>query len=166
MFSNTKFKNNLLNLVADNLSDIPGVNKGNFDIILQMLEACVDEADKSTSYELNLQERCGPALWGTIHWIAAVADEEKKPKLYTDLINILKEAHPCKEVCRPHMAKNLTLLKPTWYNSSFEHSVDLHNIVNKQLNKNQYQFDDAKKWYNLKCDSCSLGKSTNSNNTH
>jgi hypothetical protein len=104
--------------------------------------------------DMALAERAGPSMWETLHWIAKAADAEQKPQVYISQLNIYASAHPCKDVCRPHIRMNLKRLDPSKYKSMFKHSVDLHNIVNRQLGKEIYPLRQAEKDYDLECDSC------------
>lgn len=156
MLSSTKLKSKILTIATSGIDATPNMDEYDKDILCKYISNCTNEAEDELMNELPLTDRCGPPLWGTIHWIAAVADAEKKPHLYRELISILLQAHPCKEVCRAHMARNVDILKPTWYQSCFKHSVDLHNIVNKQLGKPQVDLEVIKKWYNLQCDTCTM----------
>lgn len=117
---------------------------------------------------LPLSERAGPPLWGHLHWIASVADNEGKPHLYWRALELLQEGHPCKEICRPHIVKNLKVLNPMDASSCTDHCIELHNLVNRQLGKAIYPHDKAKSMYSLECDSCTfspVGKSRHIQNS-
>lgn len=126
------------------------------DSILESIEEVWDES--------GLAERCGPHLWEYLHWIGKVADNEDNPDLYYNALEVLKEGHPCKDLCRPHLKDNLEKINPDDYSSCFEHSYDLHNLVNEQLGKESPTFEEVDLKYDLNCDSCSFVPSEKNNN--
>lgn len=156
MFTNRKFKEILLDLVTINIEDIEGMKPKMLEKIISILDASIDEAAKDAEEEMELAEKVGPPMWSVAHWIAEVADSEGKPDLYYQLMDIYSRGHPCKDVCRPHTAKNLRILNPTWYDKCADHAFDFHNLVNRQLGKQQYKKSDYKNRYNLKCGSCTF----------
>lgn len=120
------------------------------------ISSAIDTATKETWDSMNLAERCGPPLWDFLLWMAAVADNENKPDLYLRALELVEEGHPCKDVCRPHIRDNLEIVRVEDYDSSVDHCIDFHNLVNEQLGKPQYPEERAKEKVNLGCDSCTF----------
>lgn len=92
----------------------------------------------------------GPFMWATIHYIclgapATLNNEEKEA--YKNFFNNLPAIMPCHS-CGVHLYQNLKIL-PIDNNLNtkddlFKWSVDLHNIVNKQLGKKEIDLNEAK----------------------
>lgn len=156
MFANLKFTKNLIAIVSNTLPDELNLTMNETKIITNVIAKAIIASTKLTISEMDVAERAGPCLWGTIHWLALVADKEKKKQLYINLLGVLLEGHPCKELCRPHMKRNLQLININNYASCFEHSVDIHNLVNKQLQKPTITQEEARIFYNLDCAACSM----------
>jgi hypothetical protein len=94
----------------------------------------------------------GEYIWGYLHSISLIDDEFDNLKLVNDkshnVINIIKNLHlilPC-ENCSKHFL--------SWYESLdkeyiykplelFYKTVDLHNDVNKYLQKKEFSYDEA-----------------------
>ena len=146
--------------VDDAMASLQGLTEGEKDIIYDTISDTVANTMQDEWDKMQLQERCGPSMWCTLHWIAKVADNEDKPYLYINLLKVYEEGHPCKDICRPHLVKNLALLDVNKYSSMERHSIDLHNLVNRQLGKEYYPVDKAMQDYNLDCDSCTFNAHT------
>lgn len=149
MFINDKLKENIANSLSceEDVSDI------------------IDYAMETTWKDMTLAERCGPPIWDTLLWIAAVADDEENPQLYRRMLSVIEDGHPCKDKCRPHLRSNLQIVNLDDYSSCLNHCIDLHNLVNRQLGKAQYSPLKAKEKVDLGCDSCTfhpIGKSHSS----
>jgi hypothetical protein len=93
-------------------------------------------------------------MWDVLHRVAKVADEEDDSALYLQLLDVYLRGHPCANECRKHLARNLRIVDPNRYISMFSHSVDLHNVVNRQLGKPEFSLQDAYDYYGFECDSC------------
>lgn len=154
MFVNKKLKDNIVAVVQDKLPYIQGVTEEAKIQLMKTIYDSIDEAMGETWEDMSLAERCGPGIWDTLAWIAKVADTEEKPELYVRALEIIQEGHPCKEVCRPHIQSNLQTLDPVSYSSCFEHLHAFHNLVNRQLSKEQFPLYEAISKYDLDCDSC------------
>jgi hypothetical protein len=138
-------------ILSDNLSKLyPSINRSDINYILNLSKnQYIDNAD--------IRDISGPSLWANLHWMGLIADLEGNPRIYWDTLSSLLNGHPCKDVCRGHLASNLLIINPDNYKSLFMHSFDLHNYINKQLGKPIMKIEDAKKIYNAdKCTSCRL----------
>lgn len=120
------------------------------------IDDAISQAEDDTWRNMSLAERCGPSLWWFLHWMAAVADDENNPYLYYKALSLLQEGHPCRDVCRPHLRENLRILDPRDFSSAVEHSISLHNLVNRQLHKDQFPLEDAYNRLDLGCDTCTF----------
>lgn len=150
MFINKKLKDNIITSILNRISYASSES----DSIESLLEQSIDEAMEETWDDMSLAERCGPGIWDFLSWIARVADNEGKPDLYIKALEVVQEGHPCKEICRPHVEKNLIMIDSMTYDSCFEHLHAFHNIVNQQLGKEQFPMYKAISKYDLDCDSC------------
>lgn len=159
MYLNDKLRDNIINRIVDDVT-------GDMDSA-SLIDNAISQAEDDTWRSMSLSERCGPSLWWFLHWIAAVSDDENNPYLYYRALSLLQEGHPCREVCRPHMKENLQILDPRDFSSAVEHSISLHNLVNRQLHKEQFPMKDAINRLDLGCDTCTFapdGKGNSSNN--
>jgi hypothetical protein len=91
----------------------------------------------------------GPYLWGFIHTITIIdlgcEENEKHNKNALDVLNGLQNCIPCLK-CRDKYARQLELLQDLDLKEKlvlFRWSVDLHNEVNKKLNKKQISYETA-----------------------
>ena len=151
MFMNNKLKDNIVLSIERKLPYIHGVSR---EALMSAIQDGINEAVGETWSNMSLAERCGPSIWDFLSWIAKVADNEGKPDLYYNALELVQEGHPCKEVCRPHIAENLRIVNPMNYPTCFEHVHAFHNLVNKQIGKPQYPLYKATSRYDLDCDSC------------
>lgn len=159
---NQKLKDNIVSSVLSGILGIQGINPESKRHILQAISTGIDNAVEETWEDMTLAERCGPPLWDYLLWMAAVADNEGKPNLYIRALSLLQEGHPCKDICRPHMKSNLQLVNPKDYATCVDHCIALHNLVNRQLGKDEFPPLRAKEKVDLGCDSCTfnpVGKS-------
>lgn len=97
--------------------------------------------------------RWGPCLWKSIHYIAAFYPENPtlpQRKQYEKFYNDLHYVIPCHK-CAENYKVHLQELPITNYLVSrdilFAWTVDLHNIVNKALNKPTWTLDEARAFY-------------------
>jgi hypothetical protein len=91
----------------------------------------------------------GPTIWMMIHFFAANL-KKNKINIYIEFIKTLMYVIPCEE-CRKHLRENLKN-QPLVINKNTDRSIDsnnlfifewscnLHNLVNKQLNKPVYNY--------------------------
>jgi len=162
---NQKLKDNILSSVLSGLTEIQGISSDARRHMSQMVSSAIESSVANTWEEMTLAERCGPPLWDFLLWTAAVADDEDKPHLYTRALSLIQEGHPCKDICRPHMRSNLQQVNPKDYPTCTDHCIALHNLVNRQLGKDEYPPVKAKEKVDLGCDSCTfnpVGKSRSS----
>lgn len=162
MYMNQKLKDNIINSIVSGIVGVQGVNPESKRHISQAASNAIDSAMNETWEDMTLAERCGPPLWDYLLWMAAVADNEDKPHLYLRALTILQEGHPCKDICRPHMKSNLQLVNLKDYPTCVDHCIALHNLVNRQLGKDEFSPLRAKEKVDLGCDSCTfnpVGKS-------
>lgn len=134
-------------------------------LVLREIGNGIDSAIDEVYAQRTLKERAGHPMWDTLHYIAKVADDEGNPNLYLSLLEIYLKGHPCSEECRPHLNANIRTINPHNYLSMFEHSVDLHNLVNRQLNKKHFSMLQANNKYDLDCDTCIFTPSGKSHST-
>lgn len=123
-------------------------------VLLREIGNAVDSSISSVEASRDLKEKAGHPMWDTLHYIGKVADDEGDRELYLSLLDIYAKGHPCAKECRAHLIANLDLIDPETYISLFQHSVDLHNLVNRQLRKPEFSLDKANERYDLDCDSC------------
>ena len=96
----------------------------------------------------------GPGAWKFIHYIALAYPENpstKEKENYKNFFMNLQNVLPCQN-CSEHYGKNLQKysLDQALNNSQslFRWTVDIHNEVNKDLNKKIYSYEEAFKLYN------------------
>jgi hypothetical protein len=95
----------------------------------------------------------GPYTWATIHLICLGAPDvldAAAQQHYRAFFNMLPHVIPC-SVCSDHLKENLKTLPIDDHLASntdlFKWSVNLHNLVNKQLKKPQVSIEEAeRKW--------------------
>lgn len=147
-----------INVVSDaireGMSRIGGISSTSKNLIYNTIMEHIEDAYYSPDTDKTLAQKSGPPIWESLHWFAKVADNENKPYLYHRLLDIVEEGLPCKDTCRPHIPQNLSIIDPNDYSSAFQHSVDFHNLINRQLGKPLLSRKDADIKYNLDCNSC------------
>lgn len=117
----------------------------------------------------------GPALWTSMHNITFYYPEdptEDQKMQYRDFFTSIKYVLPC-ETCREHYEKNIEKNFPL--NAALKNRdtlsrwlVDLHNAVNRRLNKPVIPYEAVKEKYdaiNKKCTSCDINVQCNTNTT-
>jgi hypothetical protein len=164
MYLGPKLQDVIDRSIDNGLDQIIGLDQQERLIVASVISNAIQEGLAAEKEKMQLSEKAGPPMWDTLHWIAKVADTEQKPELYLRLLEIYMRGHPCKDVCRPHIQTNLRNLDPRKFKSMFEHSVKLHNLINKQLGKQQYPLLQARKDFDLDCDSCIFDPHTKSHN--
>ena len=97
----------------------------------------------------------GPKLWFIIHTIALNYPDNPtydQKRIHEDFFNSLVFLIPC-EKCRihyrQHINNNPVVNHLTDSNTLFKYTIDLHNEVNKTLNKKQYSYEEAVKFYKM-----------------
>ena len=97
----------------------------------------------------------GKHLWASIHFIALAFPDtpnEQQKLHYKQFFQNLHKVIPCQS-CSEHLQDTLTNAHPLHANhlknknELFKWTVDLHNIVNKRLNKSTISLNDAYKIY-------------------
>ena len=97
----------------------------------------------------------GPKLWFIIHTIALNFPENPsydEKRIHEDFFNSLVFLIPC-EKCRIHYRQHINNnpvvnhLKDS--DTLFRYTIDLHNQVNKKLNKRTYNYDEVVKYYRI-----------------
>jgi hypothetical protein len=101
-------------------------------------------------------ELWGPNLWRSIHFIALGYPDQPTPndvQNYYELFTNLWKVIPCYK-CSINYKRHLDELPIDTFLTTkmklFEWTVILHNIVNKELGKNQIAFEDAIELYKTK----------------
>lgn len=94
-------------------------------------------------------------MWATIHYICLAAPSnlsETDKNNYKNFFSILPAIMPC-QACGIHLAENYNTLPIDGFLSTnqdlFKWSVDLHNIVNRQLGKSEISVEDAKQTWTV-----------------
>lgn len=95
----------------------------------------------------------GPHQWSSLHAKIAKYDPNTQKKSMEQYLNSLKELLPC-EKCRIHYKQNLNNRPFEPYlndrEALFHWSYQLHDDVNKQLNKKSPSYSKIKKYYEHK----------------
>ena len=94
----------------------------------------------------------GPYFWSVIHMTALSANEgisPEKKEAYTRFFEAMPDVLPC-SMCGKHLKDNLQLL-PVDTDDMFRWSVDLHNLVNSQLNKPEVPYEKAYRYWSARC---------------
>lgn len=109
----------------------------------------------------------GPYGWSLIHYVALGYPEQPTFDIITKYRNFfisLANVIPC-EKCKTHYKQMIDKNPPQLHNkdSLFKWTVDIHNIVNKRLNKNIFTLNQAyDKYMNLEQDISKPKKNNNS----
>jgi hypothetical protein len=92
-----------------------------------------------------------PLTWHIFHTIALNYNSEYKEQ-YITFFNSIKNIIPCKE-CKEHFTRNISN-KPEMYIENninedrfFNWTIDLHNLVNKKIQKTQWSYEQSKEYY-------------------
>ena len=96
----------------------------------------------------------GPYFWTVIHMACLSAGKnisDEKADALTQFFDSMPGVLPCKQ-CGKHLKENLQIL-PFDREDPFRWSVELHNLVNTQLNKPEVDFDKALRYWSTKCTS-------------
>lgn len=100
---------------------------------------------------MSFRPKCdwGPYLWGFIHTITIIdfdcEQNQKHNSNVLDVLNGLQNCIPCLK-CKTKYIKQLELLQDVNLDERmvlFRWSVDLHNEVNKKLNKEEMSYEKA-----------------------
>ena len=94
----------------------------------------------------------GPYFWSVVHMTALSAPSDMNPEKvqsYIRFFESLPDILPCVQ-CGKHLKENLTILPPD-PTDMFRWSVDLHNLVNTQLNKPEIPYDKALTYWSSRC---------------
>lgn len=110
----------------------------------------------------------GPYGWSFIHYVALGYPEEPNVDIinrYRNFFISLGDAIPC-EKCQKHYKQMLLDSPPQLENqeSLFRWTVDIHNQVNRRLNKPTFDYKQAyDRWMNLKSSSSEKKETHNTN---
>lgn len=94
----------------------------------------------------------GPYFWSVIHMACLSAGKDvsdEKAGALIQFFDSMPGVLPCRQ-CGKHLQENLAIL-PFDRNDPFRWSVDLHNLVNSQLNKPEIEYDQALRYWSTKC---------------
>jgi hypothetical protein len=94
----------------------------------------------------------GPYFWSVIHMTALSATGElsnDRKEAYIRFFESMPDILPC-SMCGKHLKDNLSLL-PVDTEDMFRWSVDMHNLVNSQLNKPEIPYDKAYRYWSARC---------------
>jgi len=95
----------------------------------------------------------GPYFWSVIHMTAMSAEGEpmtpEKRQAYITFFESMPDILPC-TMCGKHLKDNLKIL-PVDPDNLFEWSVDLHNLVNTQLNKPEISYNASRRYWSARC---------------
>lgn len=94
----------------------------------------------------------GPYFWSVIHMTALSAGKELPPdkaQAYLRFYESMPDVLPCAQ-CGKHLRENLVILPPD-STDLFRWTVDLHNLVNSQLNKPEISYEKALRYWSTRC---------------
>lgn len=94
----------------------------------------------------------GPYFWSVIHMTAMSAGKElpeDKAQAYIRFYESMPDILPCAQ-CGKHLRENLDMLPPDTADL-FRWTVDLHNLVNSQLNKPEIPYEKALRYWSTRC---------------
>ena len=94
----------------------------------------------------------GPYFWSVIHMTALSAGKElpeDKAQAYIRFYESMPDILPCAQ-CGKHLRENLDMLPPDAVDL-FRWTVDLHNLVNSQLNKPEIPYEKALRYWSTRC---------------
>lgn len=94
----------------------------------------------------------GPYFWSVIHMTALSAGKELPPdkaQAYLRFYESMPDVLPCAQ-CGKHLRENLVVLPPD-STDLFRWTVDLHNLVNSQLNKPEISYEKALRYWSTRC---------------
>ena len=107
---------------------------------------------------------CGPKLWFMIHTIAINYPDNptyQDKRSHEEFYNSLKYVIPC-EKCRVHYTQRLKRMPIINHldnsDALFRYTIDLHNQVNKSLNKKIYSYEEVMKIYKNHYNKSSISK--------
>ena len=94
----------------------------------------------------------GPYFWSVIHMscLSAGLDvSDEKAAALMQFVDSMPGILPCKQ-CGKHLKENLLIL-PFDRHDPFRWSVDIHNLVNSQLNKPEIDYEKAYRYWSARC---------------
>ena len=94
----------------------------------------------------------GPYFWSVIHMTALSAGKDipaDKAQAYIRFYESMPDILPCAQ-CGKHLRENLTVIPPD-PTDLFRWTVDLHNMVNSQLNKPEIPYEKALRYWSTRC---------------
>jgi len=94
----------------------------------------------------------GPYFWSVIHMTALSAKPDmtdEKRQAYIRFFESMPDVLPC-AMCGKHLKENLETM-PVDTDDMFRWTVDLHNLVNSQLNKPEIPYEKAYRYWSARC---------------
>lgn len=94
----------------------------------------------------------GPYFWSVIHMTAMSAGKNIPPhkaQAYIRFFESMPDILPCAQ-CGKHLRENLIMIPPDPIDL-FRWTVELHNLVNSQLNKPEVPYDKAFRYWSTRC---------------
>src|SRR6516164_8728351 len=99
-------------------------------------------------------QKLGPGIWFVIHTLAYHATTDQLKETFNLTINTLCDHFGC-DTCKPHFTQFILSHPLIKYKDYFKWSWELHNEVNKILNKPQMKYETALQQYkNNTCQNC------------
>ncbi len=111
------------------------------------------DLQKTYNPDLMTKSDCGRPTWFTIHLSALYSEENENMVLhYKNFLEALQYILPC-EQCQAHLRENIKYINFKNCGKSnkdlFRCSWELHNIVNRSLNKYTPSFEEALNYYSI-----------------
>lgn len=119
----------------------------------------VDHDSRDTNNLFNPMH-WGPGAWRFLHAISFAYPENPtldEKKAAESFFESLRELLPCKS-CKNHYIENINTMpvNVSSRDTLTKWVVDLHNIVNTKLGKNEQKYQDVAKLYDIECKDCDI----------
>lgn len=95
----------------------------------------------------------GPYFWSVVHMTALSAPDDldpEKAQAYVRFFESLPDILPC-AMCGRHLKENLMTM-PVDTSDLFRWTVDIHNLVNEQINKPEVSYEQALGYWSTRCE--------------
>lgn len=95
----------------------------------------------------------GPYFWSVVHMTALSAPDDldpEKAQAYVRFFESLPDILPC-AMCGRHLKENLETM-PVDTSDLFRWTVDIHNLVNEQINKPEVSYEQALGYWSTRCE--------------
>lgn len=95
----------------------------------------------------------GPYFWSVVHMTALSAPDDldpEKAQAYVRFFESLPDILPC-AMCGRHLKENLETM-PVDTSDLFRWTVDIHNLVNEQINKPAVSYEQALGYWSTRCE--------------